>query len=76
MLQCILNFSTCQCLVKSGKSVEGNPVALPKRGEVNGIINDPLPVTVAEGDVRGGGDRGIERDGDDIIGSLPVEQKN
>lgn len=68
----------CHCLVKSGRSVEGNPVAPPKRGDVSGIMKDPLPVTVAEGDVREGGESDMGSDvekaplaGDDIIGSIP-----
>jgi len=62
--------------------VDGHPVAPPKRGEVSGIMNDPLPVTVAGGDVKEGGESDIGRDvekgtfaGDDIIGSIP-ETKN
>lgn len=80
--KCHFSSHLFQCLVKSGSSDEGNPDVLPNSDEVNGMIKEPLPVTVGDGDVREGGDSVIGRElekeplaGDDMRGSIPTKNK-
>jgi hypothetical protein len=67
----------CCYFGKSGRTEEENPELLPNNGDVSGMMNEPFPADVDDGDVREGGDKVIGSDvekvllvGDDINGPI------